>query len=122
MDGMSNRWKAIGQVVPRRALALIPCKQPPKVVLQFVYRSGRHALENWGRTLKEASKIGTHAGAIQRIAFAGRLQIDCLSRVISPGHVYSLPCVQNCAALEDVSATSLVAADDVLHSLAHDML
>ena len=46
MDGMFQRWKAIVQVLPRRAQALIQCKQPPKAVLQFVHRSGRHALEN----------------------------------------------------------------------------
>ena len=42
---MLYRWRAIGQVMPRRALALIPCKHKPKAVLQFVYRPGRHALE-----------------------------------------------------------------------------
>ena len=76
MDGMFKRWTAIGQVEPRRTLALIPRKQPPKVVLQFVYRSGKHALENWGRKLKEALQIDTHGDAIQRIAFAGRLRVD----------------------------------------------
>ena len=37
---------------------------------------------------------------------------------MQPGHLYSLPCVRNLAVLEDVSSTTVLMADDMLHALA----
>ena len=76
MGRMCYRWKAIGQVMPRRALALIPCKHKPRAVLQFVYRSGRHALEDWSLKLRDALQISEHDDVVERISFEGRLEVD----------------------------------------------
>ena len=59
---------------------------------------------------------------VERIAFDGRLRIDYLQSLIKPGHVYSLPCVRNVVALEDVSSTLVQTADDMLHELAESAL
>ena len=46
VETMLRRWKAIGQTIPRRASALVRREVRAKVVLQFVYVSGLHALED----------------------------------------------------------------------------
>ena len=110
------------KVNPRHALAMIRCKLCHKALLSFVYRSGRLALADWASKLTPALTTDRTANVVQRIAFHGRLRIDYLQSLIKPGRVYSLPCVRNVAALEDVSSTSVRKADDMLHALAESVL
>ena len=73
---MFYRWKAIGQVMPRRALALISCKHKPKAVLQFVYRSGRHALEDWSLKLRDALQTSERDDVVESISFEDMFKVD----------------------------------------------
>ena len=88
----------------------------------FGYCSGRLALADWASKLTPALTTDRTANVVQRIAFDGRLRIDYLQFLIKPGRVYSLPCVRNVVALEDVSSTSAQTADDMLHALAESVL
>ena len=90
--------------------------------LELCLSFGRLALADWASKLTPALTSDRTANLVQRIAFDGRLRIDYLQSLINPGRVYSLPCVSNVVALEDVSSTSVQTADDMLHALADSVL
>ena len=73
---MFRRWKSIGQVNPRHALAMIRCKLRHKACFSFVYRSGRLALADWASKLTPALTTDRTSNVVQRIAFDCRLRID----------------------------------------------
>ena len=77
---MFQRWKAIGQVNARRAILLVRRKAPSKTVLQFVYRSGQYALEDWSSRLRHALGIGKRFPIVRAIPFDTRLKLDLLDR------------------------------------------
>ena len=71
-----RRWKSIGQVKPWHSLAMRRCKLRHKALLDFVYRSGRQALADWGSKLTPALSTNRTVDVVQRIAFDARLRID----------------------------------------------
>ena len=101
---------------------MIKCKSRHEAFLSFVYRTGRLALADWTSKLTPALTTDRTKDVVQRISLHGRLRIDYLQSLIKPGRVYSLPCVRNFFALEDVSSTSVQTADDMLHDLAESAL
>ena len=69
-------------VKPRYSLALRRCKMQHKALLDFVYRSGRQALADWGSKFTPALSTNRTADVVQRIAFDARLRIDYLQSLI----------------------------------------
>jgi len=113
---MFQRWKAIGQVNARRAILLVRRKAPSKTVLQFVYRSGHYALEDWSSRLRHALGIGKRFPIVRDIPFDTRLKLDFLDRVLLQGTVFSVPRTSHQAVGEEEARLSLVTADAVLHA------
>jgi hypothetical protein len=118
MEVMMLRWRSIGQVVPSRALHLTPRKWCAKAVVQFVYRTGAHALEDWSAALRDV--LVTPHDAVPQMTFVARLKMDYVERVLTAGQVFSVPMFRApgdfAAALEN---TSLHAADSVLQQVPH---
>jgi len=113
---MFQRWKAIAQVNARRANLLVRRKAPSKTVLQFVYRSGQYALEDWSSRLRHALGIGKRIPIVRAIPFDMRLKLDLLDRVLVQGTVFSVPRTSHHAVGEEEARLSLVTADAVLHA------
>ena len=114
-DIMFRRWKAIGQIVPRRALVLRQRKLSMKGVLQFVYRTAGHALEDWAGQLQHALQPATRGDLLPQLTFSTCLQVDFLERVIKPGQLFSFPIVDDVAVLTCLETSALVSADAQLH-------
>ena len=98
-EQMWRRRKAIAQLVPRRAIALTSRAMRPKAVLQLVYRTAGHAIENWSGHLKDALQPATRLEVMPQLTLCSRLQVEYLERVIKPGQVFTVPIVTNVYAL-----------------------
>ena len=120
-EHMWRRWKAIAQVVPRRALALTRRALPPQAALQFVYRTAEHALENWCGQLKHVLQPSTRGEVIPQLTLCSRLHVEYLEHVIKPGQVFSMPIVTNASALALLTTCALAEADALLHNSADDV-
>ena len=93
----------------------------PKAVLQVVYRTAGHALENWSGHLKDALQPATRLEVMPQLTLCSRLQVEYLERVIKPRQVFSVPIVTNVSALALLDTSALVEADALLHKSADGM-
>ena len=119
---MLRHWKAIAQTTARRAVALRRRKLQPKNIVQFVYRSGADALEDWGGKLHEALMSCTRAETVLHLSFAGRLKVDYLDKVLVPGHIFSLPRVPKSCTLRAIAEAPMVDADESLHGISESIM
>ncbi len=79
----------------------------PKAVLQLVYRTAGHALENWPGHLKDALQTATRLEVMPQLTLCSRLQVEYLERVIKPRQVFSVPIVTDVSALALLDTTAL---------------
>ncbi|MFM6581338.1 MAG: hypothetical protein ACKPIX_17550, partial [Dolichospermum sp.] len=122
MQVMFAQWKAIAQLVPRSALALRQRRQSRKAVLDFVYRSGRHALEDWSGSLQAAFERPPRGGLLEHLSFAARLKVDFFDRVLTHGTLCSLPALAPALVDGIASAMPLENADAALHAAAPSLV
>ena len=121
LGSMLYRWKAVSQVAPRLALSLIRRKLSATAVLQFVYRTGAHALEDWGTLLGHALDSATLADALPQLCFASQLKADFLRCLLLPRHAFSLPALPPVDALAALEGVKLMGADAALHAAAQGL-
>ena len=84
-----KRWKAIGQVASKKAKLLVRRKIPRNNVIQFVYRYGTHALEDWHAKLQSVViPNSTRGDAVATLSLSARLKGEFLNRVVTPGQIF----------------------------------
>ena len=76
-------------------------------------------MADWASRRTPALTTDRTADVVQRIASC---ESTTCNIYFKPGRVYSLPCVRNAVASEDVSSTSVQMVDDMLHALAESVL
>ena len=89
-----KKHQAVGQTIPKRALALRRVKKKASLLHGQVYRSDVDALRDWG------AELGPSISALpdkpsQRRSVATRLQLEYLASAIEDGEVLSLPLVSD---------------------------
>ncbi|MFM7988005.1 MAG: hypothetical protein ACKPKO_52695, partial [Candidatus Fonsibacter sp.] len=117
-DGMFYRWKAVGQVLPGRAVSLTKRKVPAAAVLRFVYRTGTDAAFDWSTQLRAALDGGTRGQFVPQLPFAAKLKVDFLRHVLTSRQVFSLPSLPDADALAALENVTLEHADAALHEAA----
>ena len=103
---------------------MVPRRIPPTNVIQFVYRYGTHAFEDWAAKLQSVViPSATRGDAVATLSLSVRLKGDFLNRVAMPGHIYSLLEVDDTTvALADVSFGTRVKAGQPFYSRALHVL
>ena len=116
---MFYRWKAIGQIKPRLAVALTRRKMPAKVVLHFVYRTGEYALLDWSAELRHVlSQHASASEAIPQLNFGMQLKSEFLRSLLFRRQVFSLPSIGYAEAAAALDGKLIAAADEALHTAA----
>jgi hypothetical protein len=103
---------------------LVRRKIPRKNVIQFVYRYGTNALEDWHAKLQSVViPNSTRGDAVATLSLSARLKGEFLNRVVTPGQIFSLPSVDDYTmALEHSACGTLANASNALYASASKVL
>ena len=109
-----GHWKAIGQVIVRKADAGIGSRRSARngKFFQWLYRYGMESLQDWGH-LKAAMNRWLPKEANVRAAMSLRLKLDYLQRVLRTGQCFTIPKATDAAVDAAIAGTRDAAAATV---------